>query len=182
VRIISATNKDLLQAVHRGNFRDDLYYRLNVIPIQIPPLRARKTDIALLVDHFLQEAAGRNQRKPLIVSQEAMALMLDYAWPGNVRELQNAVQYAIVKSNGKTITPSDLPLELSQKRRPSQGKSKPGPSRKLQTDAVRSALIKTGGNKSKAARILGVGRATLYRFLGDHPKIEADLVAEDHRS
>jgi transcriptional regulator of acetoin/glycerol metabolism len=99
--------------------------------------------------------------------------MLDYDWPGNVREMQNAIQYAIVKSNGETITPADLPMELGRKGRPSQGTSKRGPSRKLQAEAVRSALVKTGGNKSQAARLLGVGRATLYRFLSGRPEAGA---------
>jgi PAS domain S-box-containing protein len=127
-RVISATNKNLKEAVKRGKFREDLYYRLNVIPIHLPPLRNRKIDIPLLSEHFLQEARERYGKEKLKISSKAMSLMLDYRWPGNVRELQNV-------------------------------------------DSVRSALERSGGNKVKAAKLLGVGRATLYRFLGDHPDV-----------
>ena len=169
VRVISATNKELKKAVQQGKFRDDLYYRLNVIPIRLPPLRDRKIDIPLLVEHFLQEAGERYTRKPPKVSSKAMSLMLDYRWPGNVRELQNAIQFAFVKCSGKTISAVDLPLEL---REIENVCIRRGPSRKLTLEGVRSALIKTGGNKARASKLLGVGRATLYRFLGDHPELQ----------
>ena len=168
VRVISATNKNLKDAVKRGQFREDLYYRLNVIPIHLPPLRERKIDIHLLSEHFLQEARERYGRKKLRISSKAMSLMLDYRWPGNVRELQNAIQFAIVKSNGRVIAADDLPLELRDLENICVRR---GPSRKLDVDSVRSALERTGGNKVKAAKLLGVGRATLYRFLGDHPDL-----------
>jgi PAS domain S-box-containing protein len=166
VRVVSATNKNLKKEVERHRFREDLYYRLNVIPIALPPLRERKTDIPLLIAHFLREAAERYGRKPLEISARAMALMMDYRWPGNVRELQNAIQFAFVKSGGQTIEPEDLPLELRQA---ADVCPRRGPSRKLDPDAVRRALARTGGNKAKAAKLMGVGRATLYRFLNDHP-------------
>jgi transcriptional regulator with PAS, ATPase and Fis domain len=169
VRVISATNKELKKAVKQGKFRDDLYYRLNVIPISLPPLRDRKIDIPLLVEHFLREAAERYHRKPPKVSSKAMSLMLDYRWPGNVRELQNAIQFAFVKCSGKTIAAADLPLEL---RDIENICIRRGPSRKLALEGVRSTLIKTGGNKAKAAKLLGVGRATLYRFLAEHPELQ----------
>ena len=169
VRVISATNKELKKAVKQGTFRDDLYYRLNVIPIRLPPLRERKIDIPLLVEHFLQEAGERYNRKPLKISSKAMALMLDYRWPGNVRELQNAIQFAIVKCSAKTISAADLPLEL---REIENVCIRRGPSRKLTLEGVRSTLQKTGGNKAKAAKLLGVGRATLYRFLGEYPELQ----------
>jgi PAS domain S-box-containing protein len=169
VRVISATNRELKKAVKQGKFRDDLYYRLNVIPIRLPPLRDRKIDISLLVDHFLREAGERYNREPLKVSNKAMSLMLDYRWPGNVRELQNAIQFAFVKCNGNTISTADLPLEL---REMEDVCIRRGPSRKLTREGVRLALIKTGGNKAKASKLLGVGRATLYRFLGDHPELQ----------
>jgi PAS domain S-box-containing protein len=168
VRVISATNQSLKESVKQGRFRDDLYYRLCVIPIHLPPLRDRKIDIPLLVDRFLQEAADRYDRQPLKVSRKAMSLILDYHWPGNVRELQNALQFAFVKCNGKSIAAQDLPLGL---REAENTCIRRGPSRKLDTEGVRAALVKTGGNKAKAARLLGVGRATLYRFLGDHPEL-----------
>jgi PAS domain S-box-containing protein len=169
VRIISATNINLKEAVKKGNFREDLYYRLNVIPIHIPPLRERKIDIPLLIERFLKEAAERYNRDPLKVSAKSMALMLDYLWPGNVRELQNAVQFAFVKCSGNTIEPDDLPFEMRAVENASIHK---GPTKKLNLGGVRAALIKTGGNKAKAAQLLGVGRATLYRFLADHPELK----------
>lgn len=168
IRIISATNKDLKAAVKNGQFRDDLYYRLNVIPIHLPLLRERKIDIPLLIEHFLDEAAERYAKKSMQVSPKAIALMLDYRWPGNIRELQNAIQFAFVKCNGKVILPEDLPLEL---REVEPVCARRGPSKKLDPESVKSALIKTGGNKAKAAKLLGVGRATLYRFLGDYPEL-----------
>lgn len=162
VRIISATNKDLKKEVKAGRFREDLFYRLNVIPIILPPLRERRNDIPLLVDHFLDKCTTRHGRKSPDFSKEAMSRMVAYTWPGNVRELENAVQFSIVRCKGKSIVPSDLPMELGVVREESV---KRGPTRKLEDASVREALVKTGGNKAKAARILGVGRATLYRFL-----------------
>ena len=172
VRVISAANRELMGAVRSGSFRDDLYYRLNVIPIRIPPLRDRKTDIPLLVDHFLRQIEEQYGRKPPRISKPALSLMLDYHWPGNVRELQNAIQYAIVKSNSGVVLPGDLPMEL----RPAETACpKPGPARKLEMQAVRKALLRAGGNKARSARILGVGRATLYRFLADCPEVLEDI-------
>ena len=164
VRVISATNKDLKAEVKNNNFREDLFYRLNVIPINIPPIRERKNDIPLLVKHFLKQMPEGAPN----VSNEVLQLMMAYKWPGNVRELQNAIQFAIVHTKRDIILPEDLPLELKllggqQPRR--------GPARKLTAEALKDALAKTGGNKAKAAKRLGVGRATLYRFLNDHPDL-----------
>ena len=167
VRIISAANRNLKHEVERGSFRDDLYYRINVVPIHLPPLRERKNDIPLLINHFFDRIAKNENRNLPGITDEAISLMIDYQWPGNVRELENAIQFAIVKCKGTEIFPDDLPLEL---RNYKGTVSKRGPSRKLDIDAIKEALKKTGGNKSKAARLLGVGRATLYRFLADHPE------------
>jgi len=166
VRLISATNADLKQAVKEKDFREDLYYRLNVIPIHIPPLRERKTDIPLLVDYFLKQFAGEENKRPVKISDEALSMLMDYDWPGNVRQLQNVLQYAIVKCSRRLIRPKDLPLELADIR---VARTRRGPSKKLDIESVRDALEKTAGNKSKAARLLGVGRATLYRFINDYP-------------
>ncbi len=171
VRVVSATNKDLKKEVKKGTFREDLFYRLNVIPIHIPPIRERKSDIPLLVDHFLSKAPMVKGQRPVRIDQEALNMLMDYAWPGNVRELQNAVQFAIVRCKGKVIRPDDLPLELKDV---VFEKPKRGPVRKLDAEMVKAALVKTGGNKSRAAKVLGVGRATLYRFLGDHPQVLTD--------
>ena len=169
VRVISATNQDLKDAVQSADFREDLYYRLNVIPINLPPLRERKNDIPLLTNHFLDRFARENSGiTPRSVSREAMSLLMDYHWPGNVRQLQNVLQYAIVKSVGKIIRPPHLPPEL---RSEEEKRPRKGPSRKLDERTVRRALEKTGGNKVRAAKLLGVGRATLYRFLVDHPDV-----------
>ncbi len=163
VKVTSATNKDLKKEVQMNRFRDDLYYRLNVIPIHLPPLRERKSDIPLLVEHFLQEAARRNGQKPRRISKEALSLMMGYRWPGNVRELQNAVQYAVVKCLGNLIAPQHIPAEIASPSigiQPSQ--------KKLDDSLIRSALERSGGNKVQAAKSLGVGRATLYRYLKEN--------------
>ena len=166
VRIISATNRDLKAEVKKGSFRQDLYYRLAVVPLILPPLKNRKNDIPLLVDHFLNLFTEDGRAYKGTVSDNTLANMMDYPWPGNVRELQSAVRFALVKSRGKQIRVHHLPLELQEWHniRPTRG-----PSKKLDIDRVNAALKKSGGNKAKAARILGVGRATLYRFLQDHP-------------
>ncbi len=171
VRIISASNKDLKKEVEKGSFRDDLYYRINVIPITLPPLRERKNDIPLLARHFLNAENNRHHGKRPEISDEAMASIMDYQWPGNVRELENAIQFAVIKCRDNLITPADLPLELA---RQNSHNGQRGPARKLDTPSVQAALEKAGSNKSKAARILGVGRATLYRFLEIHPELDIE--------
>ncbi len=171
VRVISATNKDLKKEVQRNTFREDLFYRLNVIPIHIPPLRERKNDIALLAEHFINKVIDSSRQPALGISSEAMAAMMEYSWPGNVRELQNAVQYAIVKCDNRVIRLDDLPLELREFKGMA---SRRGPARKLEAETVREALLKCGGNKARAARLLGVGRATLYRFLSENAELCAD--------
>jgi transcriptional regulator with PAS, ATPase and Fis domain len=165
VRIISATNRDLKAEVEKGNFRQDLYYRLAVVPVLLPPLKKRKDDIPLLVNHFLDLFTEDGRTYKGSISDNSLAMMMDYPWPGNVRELQSAVRFALVKSRGKRIGVQHLPLEIQEWRntRPARG-----PSKKLDMDSVNDALKQTGGNKAKASRMLGVGRATLYRFLQDH--------------
>ena len=171
VRVVSATNKNLKKEVQQNNFRKDLFYRLNVIPIHLPTLRERRNDIPLLIEHFLNEAEEMHDSKPPKVSKEALSIMMGYHWPGNVRELQNVIQFAIVNCSGDTILPKNLPMELKDE---SILRSSRGASRKLDIEIVKSALEKTGGNKAKASRLLGVGRATLYRFLSDHPETMPD--------
>lgn len=181
VRIISATNRDLREEVDRGKFRQDLYYRVNVVPIYVPPLRKRKGDIPLLSEYFLAQAREEGQPVGAGISGEAMAVMRSYPWPGNVRELQSAIRFSVVRSKGRVIRPEHLPQELIKWQRMGKARGhddtrpgtdevrrgKRGPSKKLNGQAVRAALTQTGGNKAKAARLLGVGRATLYRFLSD---------------
>lgn len=162
VRIVTATNKDLRQEVRKRTFREDLFYRINVVPVFIPPLRERKGDIPLLVDHFMREAAKEGMEKGG-VSKEALALLRNHSWPGNVRELQSAVRYALVHAKGKIIRPEHLPLEVREAAR--------APSSKLDPEGVKTALTRSGGNRKKAALLLGVGRATLYRFFKEHPGV-----------
>jgi len=168
VRIISATNRDLKAEVKKGNFRQDLYYRLAVVPIILPPLKKRRDDIPLLVDHFLNLFTEDGRTYKGSISENTLSIMMDYPWPGNIRELQSAIRFALVKSRGRRIQIHHLPLELQEWRntRPTRG-----PSKKLEMDMVKNALKQSGGNKAKAARILGVGRATLYRFLMDFPDV-----------
>ncbi|HDL08320.1 MAG TPA: PAS domain-containing protein [Desulfobacteraceae bacterium] len=173
VRIISATNKDLKKEVMQGSFREDLYYRLNVIPIYIPPLRERKSDIPLLVDHFLKDFKKTDDRKLPRISKQAMSLLMGYKWPGNVRELQNAIRFSIVKCSDRIILPNDLPLEIKGLK---NIENRRGPVKKLNAASVKSALKKTGGNKAKAAKLLGVGRATLYRFLDEYPEVLREVI------
>lgn len=175
VRIISATNKDLSKEVELGNFRKDLFYRLSVIPIELPPLRKRRNDIPLLISHFLERAKKDNTAEIPKFSKDAVRVMMDYTWPGNVRELQNAVQFAIVRCKQNEVMPMDLPMELRNMDpdaclEPAKPLTTPGKSSKLNITSVQEALKLTGGNKAKAARYLGVGRATLYRFLDKFPQ------------
>ncbi|NQU39409.1 MAG: sigma 54-interacting transcriptional regulator [Lentisphaerae bacterium] len=163
VRVISATNKDLQEEISDGRFRDDLYYRLSVVPLWLPPLRERRMDIPLLAEHILKLALKDRGRGHVTISPEAMDVLLSNAWPGNIRELQNWLQFALVKCKGDVITPEHFPparagsTPLGRTRR----------RRKLDASAVREAILATEGNKLEAAKRLGVSRATLYRFLED---------------
>jgi DNA-binding NtrC family response regulator len=158
VRVLSATNRDLKREVEKQRFREDLYYRLNVVPLKLPALRERQADIPLLLAHFLEQARSRGQRT-LSFSPGAVDLMGRYPWPGNVRELQNAVHYALAGCHGEVAGPEDLPQEIRR------SNASRGPAPKLNPAVVAAALKQCGGNKVKAAKLLGVGRATLYRFL-----------------
>jgi sigma-54 dependent transcriptional regulator, acetoin dehydrogenase operon transcriptional activator AcoR len=168
VRVISATNRDLLELVRRGTFRQDLFYRLNVVPVRIPSLRERASDIPLLIDHFLA-LFTRQGKKTVQIHPDTHHLLLKYPWPGNVRELHNALEYALIRSKGFLILPEDLPTEVRPlKGEKAVGKGRPG---MLTEQIVREALDRCGGNRSRAARHLGVGRATLYRFLKARPGV-----------
>ncbi len=179
VRILSATNRDLKQMIAKGRFRDDLYYRLCVVPICLPPLRERPDGLALLVNYLLEEINRDADGKRLGISAEAMNLLLRYDWPGNIRELKNALQFASIHCTHGQILPEHLPPEIRLKTPElRQGEERPLlPGRrefrkkKLNRDSLLDALEKTRGNKLQAAKILGVGRATLYRFLKEHPDI-----------
>ncbi len=161
VRVISATNKDLQEEIADGRFRDDLYYRLSVVPLWLPPLRERRNDIPLIADHILKMAIKDRPQDEAVISSSAMDAMLGYSWPGNVRELQNWIQFALVKCKGGEILPEHFPpMRVTA---PSLGTGRRR--RKLDLSSVREAIRATDGNKLEAAKRLGVSRATLYRFL-----------------
>jgi len=177
VRVISATNRDLRKMVKEDKFREDLFYRLAVVPIHLPPLRERREDIPLLVEQLL-ETIRQDTKKPIkSVSDEAMDLLMAHRWPGNIRELINALQFAAVRCEAEKIQRQHLPPEIRNIVAPLQP---PGAGlefsdkprrRKLDEESVEQALKETSGNKVKAAKLLGVGRATLYRFLQKHPSV-----------
>ena len=166
VRVISATNKDLQDEIAHGRFRDDLFYRLCVVPVTLPALRDRPNDIPLLAAHLLERAAAEWSRAAPSLAAETVAALMEYPWPGNVRELQNALQFALVKCRGGVVEPEHLPPSVVGPHKPALG-VKPR-RRKLQAEAVKRALEETEGNKVRAARLLCVSRATLYRFIAEH--------------
>ncbi len=165
VRMISATNKNLRKEVAAARFREDLFYRICVMPISIPPLRTRKNDIPLLVEYFFEKTAQESKTEKAILSKEALAALMDYDWPGNVRELQNSLQFAQIKARGQPIEPHNLPPTIFQT--PKERSSRKPRRKKLEKTAVNKALLQVQGNKVKAAKLLGVSRATLYRFIED---------------
>ncbi|MDP3429024.1 MAG: helix-turn-helix domain-containing protein, partial [Desulfomicrobium sp.] len=157
----AATNRDLEAEVHGGGFREDLYYRLNVIALRVPALRERPQDIPLLARHFLTRFAERNRKTFRGFAPRVMDLMLHYDWPGNVRELENVVERAVILSPGELVTEADLPPNLR-----GSGKTVDAqPAGQSLEDAEREAIARTleqvGNNKSEAARVLGVTRVTL---------------------
>ncbi len=162
VRVISATNKKLEREVANGRFRGDLYYRLCVIPITLPPLRERRGDIPLLAEYFLSHFTQEPKHKNAILIPTALSILMAHSWPGNVRELQNVLQFALIKSGGHLVEPEHLCPPLSEVISPSIVVQNLG--RKLNVENVTKALMKTDGNRKRAAQILGVSRSTLYRY------------------
>jgi DNA-binding NtrC family response regulator len=171
-RIIAATNRDLEKAVKEGTFREDLFYRLNVIPIHLPSLREMREDIPVLVEHFIAEISKRKKKDPPRISQETMSCFVDYKWPGNVRELENLMERLIILKEGDTINPEDLPERFLEKRQipkvgtKSHSLSTEGVDLNLMLDEIENnmiiqALEMSKGIKSKAASLLGLNRTTL---------------------
>jgi DNA-binding NtrC family response regulator len=178
VRVIAATNVDLEAAVAAGRFRKDLFYRLNVIHLPIPPLRERREDIALLALNFLDKFCLVNDRPPMGFSPEAMAALKNYSWPGNVRELQNVVERAVALCAGNMVGLADLPDEI-RKHSPEDDRIvlPVGSSlEEIERQAISQTLKKTGGDKELAARLLGIGLATLYRRLKEMEAKEPEEV------
>ncbi|TQI78971.1 two-component system response regulator HydG [Serratia fonticola] len=168
VRLIAATNRDLLADVEAGKFRQDLYYRLNVVTVESPPLRERCEDIPLLATHFLAKFAERNRKTVKGFTPQAMDLLLKYAWPGNVRELENSVERGVILLSGDFISEKELPLSISQcgdepTVNPQQQRIQP--LEQVEKQAILAALEKTAGNKSEAAKQLGITRKTLLAKL-----------------
>jgi PAS domain S-box-containing protein len=171
VRVIAATHRDLTRLMREGKFREDLFYRLNVIPIHIPPLRERKADIPLLVEFLLERFAAKGKSKAMTLSPRVLAILMDRDWPGNVRELENVLEHAVVCSRGGMIEPDSLPRSLLM------GKAAPAPAPTTDTgaaqpaapaprsekEAVLRALEASHGNRGRAAEVLGIDRTTLWR-------------------
>lgn len=164
-RIIAATHRDLESAVRTGGFRQDLFFRLNVVQIKLPPLRERKNDIPLLVSSFLEKFSDE-KRRPRSISEDAMARLLTYDWPGNVRELENAVERAMALGSGPLLSVGDLPSNLQYgKQEKLPDKDEFLPLEELERRAILRALRESAGDKLAAARLLGIGKTTLYRRL-----------------
>ncbi len=162
-RIISATNKELLEEVKQGRFREDLYYRLNVIPINLPPLRERRNDIPILSRHFQRRFAAEQEKDIRTFSPDAMRQLLDYQWPGNVRELENSIEHAVVLAKGRRIQVSDLPSAIAGSLPVTEAKTKTaGKYTENEVTLIREALNECNWNKKEAARRLGISRSTLY--------------------
>ena len=170
-RIVAATNRDLVSEVEAGRFREDLYYRLNVIAVTAPPLRARREDIPLLVDHFLGVYCTKNGRARLLLSSDVLRKLMDYSWPGNVRELENVIERAAVLCRNETLALSDLPDAVANAtpRPPSELTFSIGtPLSEVEQRMIRDTLSHTGGDKSLAAQLLGISTRTIYRKLGEN--------------
>ena len=169
IRVVVATNRDLSKLVADGEFRDDLYYRLNVVTITMPPLRERSMDIPLLTRHFLEKFAHGAQRPVKRLAPEALALLAGYPWPGNVRELEHVIERAVALSSSETILPDDFPPHV---RHAPEGAPRLPATRMTLEDVkrwyVNKILEETGGNKLRAAELLGIDRSTLYRILERH--------------
>ncbi|MEP6571643.1 MAG: sigma-54 dependent transcriptional regulator [Gemmatimonadota bacterium] len=168
VRIIAATNRDLEEEIRRGNFRSDLFYRLNVIAIHLPPLRERPEDILLLIENFLQRLATEQNLSPKALSSEALDAVMVYEWPGNVRELENALEHASVLTRGDIIDPAALPERITKRRKEPLVADRNYENPTL--DVIERAYIMwvlqaEGGNKTRAAEVLGIDPSTLYRKL-----------------
>lgn len=171
VRLIAATNRDLASEVKKGNFREDLFYRLNVVHIEVPPLRERKEDIELLTINFLDEFNKEDGRKIEGISPQARRALLNYDWPGNIRELKNCIESSVVLAKGNIIQLEDLPPQVTQK----EGEAKSSITINLPTtmeDAEKKIILSTieycAGNKSRASELLDIGRKTLHRKLNEY--------------
>jgi two-component system response regulator HydG len=171
VRVIAATNKDLAQEIQAGHFREDLYYRLNVVGLTVPPLRERKEDIPLLAQYFMTRFAEKNRKPVKQITPQAMDRLLKHPWPGNVRELMNSIERAVVLSRSEYLDEQDLPTgarqDLSEEQVSPAAASLPPdlPLDEVEKATILKTLESVKGNKSEAARRLGITRRTLHKKL-----------------
>lgn len=166
VRVLAATNKDIETEVREGRFREDLYYRINVVQLRMPPLRDRKDDIPLLAEHFLLRFGRESGRPRLALSEEALQQMQAYHWPGNIRELKNAIERAVVMGGGREVLPADLPIgDGSALHPPDTSMSLEEAVHRFKKDFIASVLRECGGNRTHAARKLGIQRTYLSRLI-----------------
>jgi DNA-binding NtrC family response regulator len=169
VRVIAATNRDLKKAIADGSFREDLYYRLNVVNIHIPPLRERKEDIPLLIAAFLAEFSRENGKRIDGIDPKAKLALYNYSWPGNVRQLRNSIESAVVLSKGNMILLEDLPPNVRGDTGEEFLRVPVGTDlAEVEKEVIRTTLSRLGGNKSRTAEILGIGRKTLHRKLQEY--------------
>lgn len=169
VRIVAATNKNLEEEVKAGRFREDLYYRLNVVHLKVPSLKERKDDLPLLIDSFIKKFAAENEKEIIGIDSKAKAALLKYDWPGNIRQLQNCIESSVVMSNGKQIKLEDLPLSVSEYTGQEAISIPMGISLEdAEKIIIMQNLSANKGNKSKTADVLGIGRKTLHRKLNEY--------------
>ncbi|MDD4037572.1 MAG: sigma-54 dependent transcriptional regulator [Sphaerochaeta sp.] len=174
VRIVCATNRDLPKEIEKGNFREDLYYRLNVVHLDVPPLRERKDDIPLLMTSFLQQFNSENGRSIEAFSNQAKRALLGYEWPGNIRELRNCIESAVVLARTSIIEVEDLPVHIGKAQNASSVSLEVGITlAEAEKQLIISTLASCAGNKTKAAEVLGIGRKTLHRKLQEYHIDEA---------
>jgi PAS domain S-box-containing protein len=183
VRIITATNQDLPRLMEQGRFREDLFFRINVIPIHLPPLRERREDIPLLVEHLIERGAAKTQKPITGLSREALDLFFGYDWPGNVRELINVIDFAFVLCQEGMILPEHLPVQLTGKRASPARPRRPetaGPQR-ITREELLHTLQAAQGKKTRAAAMLGVSRVTLWKWLKEH-EVQVETVVRREKT
>jgi DNA-binding NtrC family response regulator len=181
LRLVCATNRDLRQMVAEGKFREDLFYRLSVVPLRLPPLRERKDDIPLLLSYYLKKFSQENNLPEAKISSAALSVLIGYAWPGNIRELRNSCENFSVLKSGKTIDVADLDSRFTQQPINPQPQYplalQPGvfDKEKNEKNLLKQALANAGGNRTKAAESLGISRRTLHRKLLQWPELEVEI-------
>lgn len=175
IRLVAATHRNLEVMVREGKFREDLYFRIRVVQIALPPLRERPEDIPLLAEHFRQEYARENAKESVRISAQAMLVLQGYRWPGNVRELRTAIEHGVVLARGREIEPKDLPPSVRAEDFPTPESSGRGGGVRLEDlerQAIQQAMRRAGNNVTEAAKLLGISRRTLHRKLADRNKEE----------